>query len=903
MGRAPNLGAPQRVSAHVVPKAASFSTEDEDEKTTIEAGWEEEASTTVEQGDVAEKVRALGVAPLRPNTNITSTNGGSMSDEPTVDDQRASAALAMLPPPVLAHLVITRGNDAGQTLDVRAGKTYTIGRGLDNDLVLTDIAVSRKHFDIRHENGSWVLADRGSGNGTLVNDRIEDAPFMLAGGDVIEIGNTAFRFELPTTIGPVPGQPREVASAPPRPAPLPPPSFRTPVDEDGELSTVSGKPRRELAAAIAQQVTATSSRPKTLPPPAPLPRPRSLSGRQQPVGYALERPGPTAQLVSPAVGPSSSAAALAPTSAPMHGMAALAPQPTQQQSKPLLVGRSPLQPATLLEPPNGPLATTLPGQGPLLLPQPNGHAPRLPFSYPISPELPRQQAPASSRPHLVAAALPRDATSTALVQPMTYATGQPAMLAPVHGSDVPPLSRRAKMVLGGAALALFSAIATIAIIKGATGSGVAAPPSDPASSRPTTQPTAMPPSRELRPAPGEPGKPGKDKRQLPAVPAPAVTPPRTAPSGPAVIAPAAPATTALAPTAATPAPARPPAPAIPDRVAAATNPPAPAVTKAPPAPPPAAVATNPAPPPVASSPAPAVASSPAPAVASPPPAVTSPPAPAVAKTPAATTTTAPTHSAAATTHGERTQAPSSSVVASTAERPDARSDKRKRGDKKSERKSARTSDSDADPADRAETPAASKAERKRSGRSTQDVKNDALALYRAKSFGGAAALVTAALPSFSGDDAKELRSIAAVYSQLGKAYNIGMAPGTKPTDAYVALRRAIDYDREFGSAFSAELQERLVDRAVRAAGSYMAAKEYESAFQAVRTAEGLGSQSSTIKAVRSSLEAAAGDLVKAGASELSSDPDAAKKKLRQVLGMVDSKNPLYVRATKLLNGS
>jgi len=55
--------------------------------------------------------------------------------------------------------------------------------------------------------------------------------------------------------------------------------------------------------------------------------------------------------------------------------------------------------------------------------------------------------------------------------------------------------------------------------------------------------------------------------------------------------------------------------------------------------------------------------------------------------------------------------------------------------------------------------------------------------------------------------------------------------------------------------------------------------------------------------VRSSLEAAAGDLVKAGASELSSDPDAAKKKLRQVLGMVDSKNPLYVRATKLLNGS
>ena len=58
MGRAPNPGAPQRVSAHVVPKAPNtFSNEDEEEKTTIESGWEDEASTTVEQGEVAEKIR------------------------------------------------------------------------------------------------------------------------------------------------------------------------------------------------------------------------------------------------------------------------------------------------------------------------------------------------------------------------------------------------------------------------------------------------------------------------------------------------------------------------------------------------------------------------------------------------------------------------------------------------------------------------------------------------------------------------------------------------------------------------------------------------------------------------------------------------------------------------------
>ena len=106
MGRAANPGAPQRVSAHVLPKPPSlYPSDDEEEKTTIESGgWEEEASTTVEQGEVADKLRALGLGgERRGNTNITSTNGG-VSDEPTVDDQRGAAALAMLPPPLVARL-------------------------------------------------------------------------------------------------------------------------------------------------------------------------------------------------------------------------------------------------------------------------------------------------------------------------------------------------------------------------------------------------------------------------------------------------------------------------------------------------------------------------------------------------------------------------------------------------------------------------------------------------------------------------------------------------------------------------------------------------------------------------------------------------------------------------------
>ena len=97
------------MSAHVVPKALSpFNTMDEeDEKTTIESGWEEEASTTVEQGEVAEKIRNLA-EPRRNITNVTSTNAHGMVDEPTVDDQRANAALSLITPQaVLPRLVIT----------------------------------------------------------------------------------------------------------------------------------------------------------------------------------------------------------------------------------------------------------------------------------------------------------------------------------------------------------------------------------------------------------------------------------------------------------------------------------------------------------------------------------------------------------------------------------------------------------------------------------------------------------------------------------------------------------------------------------------------------------------------------------------------------------------------------
>ena len=47
----------------------------------------------------------------------------------------------------------------------------TIGRATDNDIVLNDFSVSRRHAYLRRENGLWTLHDNHSTNGVRVNDR------------------------------------------------------------------------------------------------------------------------------------------------------------------------------------------------------------------------------------------------------------------------------------------------------------------------------------------------------------------------------------------------------------------------------------------------------------------------------------------------------------------------------------------------------------------------------------------------------------------------------------------------------------------------------------------------------------------------------------------------------------
>jgi Protein of unknown function (DUF3662)/Inner membrane component of T3SS, cytoplasmic domain len=69
-----------------------------------------------------------------------------------------------------------------------------IGRAAEADLRLNDPGVSRKHAEIRLENGQFTLVDIGSTNGVRLNNA-PVARHQLAPGDRIELGSTTLVFQ------------------------------------------------------------------------------------------------------------------------------------------------------------------------------------------------------------------------------------------------------------------------------------------------------------------------------------------------------------------------------------------------------------------------------------------------------------------------------------------------------------------------------------------------------------------------------------------------------------------------------------------------------------------------------------------------------------------------------------
>lgn len=91
-------------------------------------------------------------------------------------------------------LRVTQGPDVGRAIAVMAGKTVVLGRRSGDPEGLSDRYVSRKHCEVKLENGKALLTDAGSAAGTLVNgERVTQRE--LRPGDLIVIGQTHLSFQ------------------------------------------------------------------------------------------------------------------------------------------------------------------------------------------------------------------------------------------------------------------------------------------------------------------------------------------------------------------------------------------------------------------------------------------------------------------------------------------------------------------------------------------------------------------------------------------------------------------------------------------------------------------------------------------------------------------------------------
>jgi two-component system, cell cycle response regulator len=95
-----------------------------------------------------------------------------------------------------AVLVVVSGHDVGRVISL-SESTATLGRSEECSVRLSDESLSRVHAQVVRVAGNWMLADKGSTNGSYLNDQRVERPSRLSDGDRIRLGaSTTLRFSL-----------------------------------------------------------------------------------------------------------------------------------------------------------------------------------------------------------------------------------------------------------------------------------------------------------------------------------------------------------------------------------------------------------------------------------------------------------------------------------------------------------------------------------------------------------------------------------------------------------------------------------------------------------------------------------------------------------------------------------
>ena len=89
----------------------------------------------------------------------------------------------------MPSIIIVAGPNEGDYYPIAHG-TVVVGRQETCPIQIADDRVSRKHLQIRHEDGTHIASDMKSANGVWINGRKIDAECGLADEDEIVIGDS-----------------------------------------------------------------------------------------------------------------------------------------------------------------------------------------------------------------------------------------------------------------------------------------------------------------------------------------------------------------------------------------------------------------------------------------------------------------------------------------------------------------------------------------------------------------------------------------------------------------------------------------------------------------------------------------------------------------------------------------
>jgi pSer/pThr/pTyr-binding forkhead associated (FHA) protein len=100
------------------------------------------------------------------------------------------------PETLVPRLTVLQGKETIAVYTL-SGTKNIIGREMDNDVIVDDEKISRKHAIIYEDEGEYWIEDLNSKNGVFLNGKQITGRERLIDGYLLKLGTTILRFEHP----------------------------------------------------------------------------------------------------------------------------------------------------------------------------------------------------------------------------------------------------------------------------------------------------------------------------------------------------------------------------------------------------------------------------------------------------------------------------------------------------------------------------------------------------------------------------------------------------------------------------------------------------------------------------------------------------------------------------------